>query len=209
MGVRPNGQGFDLPVGQCSCEHVRPVKASILTLYELLMEYRPPLIERPLKRPNHCVDVGNSTEGRVQRAVERDIDELGAGSTHSVAMSVERAVQQDIAGNDFAPAAVTRLVTGTADQQRSVGAKMMMALERAAGRVPLNLLPWEDQSHQLRFKSGATASSVIIEMASSTVITSCRSSDPRRRSATVPSSASRLPTTSSSGTFFSECSRTL
>ena len=57
-----------------------------------------------------------------------------------------------------------------------------------------------------RFRSGGIASSTIIDIASSRLIISWRSSLPSRRIATVPSSASRLPTTSSSGTF-SACAR--
>ena len=59
-----------------------------------------------------------------------------------------------------------------------------------------------------RFKSGGTASSASILSASSSGIT-CWPSLPRRRIETVRSAASFLPTTSITGTFASECSRTL
>ncbi len=57
-------------------------------------------------------------------------------------------------------------------------------------------------------KSGGTASSAIALTTASSVMTCC-SWLPSRRSDTVPSSASRLPTTTRTGTLASECSRTL
>ena len=57
-------------------------------------------------------------------------------------------------------------------------------------------------------KSGGVAAALSKAIASSTGRTRC-SCSPSVRSATVPSSASRFPTTSRWGTFFTECSRTL
>ena len=57
-------------------------------------------------------------------------------------------------------------------------------------------------------KSGGVASALSNSIASARVITRCCCS-PSVRIATVPSSASRLPTTSRCGTLASECSRTL
>ena len=57
-------------------------------------------------------------------------------------------------------------------------------------------------------RSGGVAASVSIAIASSRLITFWCCS-PSVRTATVPSSASRLPTTSRCGTLASECSRTL
>jgi len=57
-------------------------------------------------------------------------------------------------------------------------------------------------------RSGGVASARSIATASSSVSASCAWL-PSRRSATLRSSASRLPTTSSTGTFATECSRTL
>ena len=59
-----------------------------------------------------------------------------------------------------------------------------------------------------RRKSGGTASCVSAVSAASSGIVCCFS-EPRRRIETVRSAASFLPTTSSTGTFASECSRTL
>ena len=57
-------------------------------------------------------------------------------------------------------------------------------------------------------KSGGTASAAIALIASSRLST-CWACDPSRLTETVPSSASRLPTTNITGTLASECSRTL
>ena len=61
---------------------------------------------------------------------------------------------------------------------------------------------------RIRFTSGGTASSVSAARAASSGITVCFS-EPRRRIETWRVSASLRPTTSSTGTFASECSRTL
>ena len=60
----------------------------------------------------------------------------------------------------------------------------------------------------LSARSGGVASRISAAIASSRGSTSCRSL-PRRRIATVPSSASRLPTTRRAGTLARLCSRTL
>ena len=65
------------------------------------------------------------------------------------------------------------------------------------------------QTIAYRTRSGGIAAAWIIATASSRLIIFWCSSLPRRRNATVPSSASRLPTTSSSGTLARLCSRTL
>jgi hypothetical protein len=57
-------------------------------------------------------------------------------------------------------------------------------------------------------QAGARASLFSLWMASSSASTSW-ASPPSRRKATLPASASRLPTTRSTGTFAKECSRTL
>ena len=64
---------------------------------------------------------------------------------------------------------------------------------------------WEGKAYR---KSGGTASASSIFSASSNRITTC-SCEPSRRIETVFSSASRLPSAKITGTFATECSRTL
>ena len=86
-------------------------------------------------------------------------------------MPVECLMHEDVAGDGGEPAAIAGLVATAADQQRGIGAEMMMPLERAPGFVQPNFLPGEDERHQPRFRSGGTLSAEIMATASSRLIT--------------------------------------
>ncbi len=79
---------------------------------------------------------------------------------------------------------------------------------RGPGRRADEPRPQTSTSFVARFTSGGVASSRKAASASFTVIVVC-ACDPRRRTETVFSSASRRPTARMIGTLASECSRTL
>ena len=95
---------------------------------------------------------------------------------------------------------------------RATPAKPISATSRSSPASTARSRCWRGEGAQaacfIRATSGGTASCASIASAASSGIT-CWPSLPRRRIETVRSAASLRPTTSSTGTFASECSRTL
>ena len=158
---------------------------------------------------NDEVGIAKGSKRLIGKLVEDEVDDFRAGGPNPVLMGLERRMDEHVAGPGAIAATVARLVASAADDQCRIGRQVMMARKPSSRLVELDLLAGQHERHQSSRRSGGTASPRIIATASSRLIIFWCSSLPSRRIATVPSSASRLPTTSSSGTFARLCSRTL
>lgn len=190
-------------------EQVRPVAQPTRGSDELVAQHRFGLAGMALGCPDEGVEIDDSSERRGQRARQRYIDEHRAVGADLIGVSVERAMDQDVPWSGLEATVVACLLAAPVDHDRSISTQVVMAPKFAARFVQSDFLSGQEERHQRGSKSGGMISEAIISTASSRGITSCRSSEPSRRTATVPSSASRLPTTSSNGTLARLCSRTL
>ena len=147
MGFGPIGKRACASLRQVLGEQVGPILVPAVHPLKLRVEFLTAVVRRRLECFDHRIEVGDAAERARQRAIERNVDESCSGRADPVAVAVKGAMHQYVTRLCRKAAPVAAFVATPADQQRRIGAQMMVPRKGATGLVPSDFLARKDEWH--------------------------------------------------------------